>query len=341
MVFTPTSIRGAWLVGVEKRHDDRGFLLAANVDLQRCARLAGCWLHDGHAYTADETLDAICAGETPGPIGARHPSIAPFDAFPTRDRPIIIATGGDAHFRALCGTLGCPALADDPAVEWKRMEDALEELRVAVDAMLEDRLKDKHITACQYRLLLAIGENEGCKQGDLVRATGIDRSTIANLMRLLELPQVVLDALRTGLVSAGHARALLPLGDPKSQIAYCERIGREELSVREVERMVSEDLAKEDADGKPIAGAKVEFMSTSFEALHSVLSDSEGHYRVRSRTAPISSWRRTRAPRPSPIWRTGSRRTTASGWGMRSPQVGQSDTTTKPWASQRAARGRP
>lgn len=93
-----------------------------------------------------------------------------------------------------------------------------------------------------------------CTQDELAKRLKLDRSTIANLMRLLELPQVVLDALRTGLVSAGHARALLPLGDPKSQIAYCERIGREELSVREVERMVSEDLAKEDADGKPIAG---------------------------------------------------------------------------------------
>jgi len=54
------------------------------------------------------------AGETPGPLGARHPAIAPFDAFPTRDRPIIIAVGDDAGFARLCAALGNPVLADDP-----------------------------------------------------------------------------------------------------------------------------------------------------------------------------------------------------------------------------------
>jgi CoA:oxalate CoA-transferase len=54
------------------------------------------------------------AGETPGPLGARHPAIAPFDAFPTRDRPVIIAVGDDAGFRRLCAALDRPALADDP-----------------------------------------------------------------------------------------------------------------------------------------------------------------------------------------------------------------------------------
>ena len=53
-------------------------------------------------------------GETPGPLGARHPSITPFGAYRTADRPIVIAAGNDSLFRSLCATLGRPGWADDP-----------------------------------------------------------------------------------------------------------------------------------------------------------------------------------------------------------------------------------
>jgi CoA:oxalate CoA-transferase len=54
------------------------------------------------------------SGEIPGPLGARHPSITPFEAFPTADGYIIIAAGNDGLYRKLCGALGQPGLADDP-----------------------------------------------------------------------------------------------------------------------------------------------------------------------------------------------------------------------------------
>jgi CoA:oxalate CoA-transferase len=52
-------------------------------------------------------------GQVPGPLGARHPSIAPFAAFQTRDKPIVIAAGHDAQFQKLCGVLGAPELPSD------------------------------------------------------------------------------------------------------------------------------------------------------------------------------------------------------------------------------------
>lgn len=54
------------------------------------------------------------AGDRPGPIGARHPAAAPFDAFPTKDRYIVIAVGDDAGYRALCAAIGRPDLAEQP-----------------------------------------------------------------------------------------------------------------------------------------------------------------------------------------------------------------------------------
>lgn len=85
-----------------------------------------------------------------------------------------------------------------------------------------------------------------CTQDDLAKRLKIDRSTIANLMRLLELPPSVLESLRTGQITAGHARALLPLGDEREQREFCNRICRDGLSVRDVERLVAERLAEDE-----------------------------------------------------------------------------------------------
>lgn len=53
-------------------------------------------------------------GEVPGPLGARHPSIAPFAAFKARDRHLVIAAGHDGVYAKLCEALGAPELAADP-----------------------------------------------------------------------------------------------------------------------------------------------------------------------------------------------------------------------------------
>ncbi|MET7475622.1 CoA transferase [Streptomyces sp. NPDC005648] len=54
------------------------------------------------------------AGTVPGRLGNAHPSIAPYETFPTADRPIALAVGNDRQFAALATTLGAPGLATDP-----------------------------------------------------------------------------------------------------------------------------------------------------------------------------------------------------------------------------------
>ena len=94
-------------------------------------------------------------------------------------------------------------------------------------------------------------EQYGCTQEELAQRVKIDRSTVANLIRLLELPGTVQDAVRKGLITAGHARAMLPLGDEREQIAFCEKIQAEGLSVRTTEELV-QTLIRE-ADHEPLA----------------------------------------------------------------------------------------
>lgn len=88
-------------------------------------------------------------------------------------------------------------------------------------------------------------------QEELARKLSIDRSTVSNLLRLLELPEEVQNALRQNRITTGHAKALLPLGHAHEQIALCERIIREGLSVRETEAASSEIVKREGRESWP------------------------------------------------------------------------------------------
>jgi len=90
----------------------------------------------------------------------------------------------------------------------------------------------------------------GGTQEELAARLKLDRSTIANLIRLLELPEPVREAIRQGKISQGHARALLPLGEEREQVEFCKRIQQEELSVRRTETLVQEAI--EEADAEPL-----------------------------------------------------------------------------------------
>lgn len=95
-------------------------------------------------------------------------------------------------------------------------------------------------------------ESYGCTQEELARRLQLDRSTIANLIRLLELPESVQQSVRSGEISPGHARALLPLGDEPEQVAFCRQIVAEGLSVRAIEGLVQEAIRA--ADTAPLWG---------------------------------------------------------------------------------------
>jgi CoA:oxalate CoA-transferase len=92
-------------------------------------------------------------GQSPKPLGARHPSIAPFAAFATGDGHMIIAAGTDALFVKLCQAVGRGQLADDP----RFLENDSRAKNVeALTALLEEILRTRP-TADWIELLLAAG----------------------------------------------------------------------------------------------------------------------------------------------------------------------------------------
>ena len=85
----------------------------------------------------------------------------------------------------------------------------------------------------------SLGEQFDMKQADIAAAVGKDRSTVANLLRLLKLPVSVRRLVERGSLSAGHARALLAVDDPVRVAELGQQAAKEGWSVREVERSVN------------------------------------------------------------------------------------------------------
>jgi ParB family chromosome partitioning protein len=83
-----------------------------------------------------------------------------------------------------------------------------------------------------------------CKltQEKVAEKVGKDRATVTNFIRLLKLPAQIQKALVAGDVTAGHARALLSIENPTEQFRLFNRIAKENLSVRQVEKAVQQLL---------------------------------------------------------------------------------------------------
>ena len=107
------------------------------------------------------------------------------------------------------------------------------------DALLENLHRqqlDPLEEAAAYQQLL---DDFGATHEQLAQKIGRSRPHISNTLRLLNLPPVVQKRLAAGVISAGHARALLSLDDPLEQERLAQRIVAEGLSVRSVEEIVS------------------------------------------------------------------------------------------------------
>ncbi len=114
----------------------------------------------------------------------------------------------------------------------------------------------------------------GLTHEQAAKAVGRSRSATTNLLRLLQLPPSVQTMLRDGALDAGHARALLPL-QATAQRALAERIVREQLSVRDAERMVTK-LQSGSISGKGSAKKAGRPMSRDWLRVQEQISDGIG-----------------------------------------------------------------
>ena len=131
-----------------------------------------------------------------------------------------------------------------------------DDLKTAQIAVIENvQREDLNVVeeAFAYKALI---DQFDLTQDQIAKQVGKSRPAIANLLRLLELPDEVLEQLKAGDLTAGHARALLGLNDPEKIVPLSNKIIAKNLSVRETEVLVKrENIAPTpelpDIDGKP------------------------------------------------------------------------------------------
>lgn len=138
----------------------------------------------------------------------------------------------------------------------------IEVLEVAIIENIQRADLNAAEEAAGYKQLM---DRFGHTQEKMAEALGKSRSHIANLLRLLNLPAPVLELLRDGSISAGHARALIPAQDP---LKLAQQVIKGGLSVRATEALVKRELsgepkakptgsdtsAEKDADTKALEG---------------------------------------------------------------------------------------
>lgn len=156
-------------------------------------------------------------------------------------QPIVVRKIGEGRHELIAGERRFRAareagLTKVPVV-FREVASDRESLELALVENLQRADLDPIEKAKGYKQL---AETFGLTQERVAERMGQDRSTIANFLRLLELPSDIQEAVSRGTISFGHARALLGLPDPVKQRALVKRVEAEGLSVRDLESMVGE-----------------------------------------------------------------------------------------------------
>ncbi len=148
------------------------------------------------------------SGEIPGPLGARHPSITPFEAFKAKDGDIIIAAGNDGLWIKLTEALGHPELAQKPEYKTNPLRNQHQpQLKAEIDAILSTNTRDHWIA--------------------LLEAAGLPCGPVNNVAQAIAHPQVearnmlieVDDATTGPLKLVGNPMKLSAFDDPKTRAA--------------------------------------------------------------------------------------------------------------------------
>jgi ParB family chromosome partitioning protein len=147
-----------------------------------------------------------------------------------QDRDVYTIIAGERRFRAA----RMAGLSEVPVILRKFTDDEKLEIALIENIQREDLNPIEEAKA--YRKLM---ERNKLSQDSLAKKIGKKRSTVANSMRLLKLPEDMQDSIVNGELSSGHARSILSVINPADQRILYNRILNEHLSVREAERQAA------------------------------------------------------------------------------------------------------
>jgi ParB family chromosome partitioning protein len=141
---------------------------------------------------------------------------------------------GERRFRA-CQKLG---LGEVPVIEREAGDREVLEM-----ALIENLQREDLNPVEEAEAYTRLAKEFGLRQEDIAQRVGKNRATVANAMRLLDLAAPVRGLLAQGLITTGHAKALLGLRDAALQTMVADMVVRNGLTVRQTEQQVQKELA--------------------------------------------------------------------------------------------------
>ncbi len=185
-------------------------------------------------------------------------------------QPILVRVAEGDNFELIAGERRLRAakhlgLTEIPAIV-RRVADAdLLEMSIIENIQREELNALEEAKA--YRRL---AQEFGFSQDSIAQRVGKDKSSISNLLRILNLPEKIQDYLTKNFITFGHAKALLSLVDPKRQITFCDQIIERNLSVRQAELAVTNTIRAKNRPRTPSAAQDTDIKSLEERLQHAL-----------------------------------------------------------------------
>ena len=180
-------------------------------------------------------------------------------------QPVIVSDLGNGKYELIAGERRWKAaqiagIAEIPAIIRDCSEN--ERLEIALIENIQRENLNPIEEALAYKEIL---ERLSITQDELAQKIGKNRSSIANTLRLLKLPEYIKEKIISGVLTEGHARAILSLEDVDKMIAFADYIIQNNLSVREAENEVKKFLEKEKSVSRETSEKKEDFILKNAE----------------------------------------------------------------------------
>lgn len=150
-------------------------------------------------------------------------------------QPIIVRPAGKGKYQLVAGERRWRAAQKARLHDIPALVRELDEREVMALALIENLQREDLNPVEEARAYQRLADEERMTQAEIARMVEKSRSHVANLQRLLNLPEAVLDLVESGRLSMGHARALIGQEDAAS---LAEKAVNDNLSVREIEKLV-------------------------------------------------------------------------------------------------------
>ncbi|MCH7989271.1 MAG: CoA transferase [Planctomycetes bacterium] len=167
-------------------------------------------------------------GEIPQPLGTRHPSITPFQAFETSDGPIVIAAGNDSLWEKLCSVLSSPELSDDP--------------RLSTNALRTEH--SDYLQECLNPRLQQQTQNQWLEK---LHAAGIPAAPIRNIQEVVNDPHLAARNMLHEILDADGQKILTP-GSPLHMNGHAPPLSNHAPLLGEHTQAVLDDWLSETTD---------------------------------------------------------------------------------------------